>query len=297
MTKFKPMLAEGAEIQEIRLPCYVSPKLDGVRAMVINGRMMSRSLKPIPNEAVQAWTAANAEALEGMDGELIYGDPTDPKAFNVTTSMVMSANGPSDITFHVFDLINAPGCPFAMRYDELSTRVATLETGRVRLVPHSRVKTREELAAVEEIAVKAGYEGIMTRAPNGPYKHGRSTLNEQWLLKVKRFADSEGKIIQVDEQLANGNEAKTNALGRTERSSHKANLVPKGTMGALVLKDLHHGWTVSVGTGFDDKQRAWFWENRQAVLGRIVKYRYQKAGMKDLPRFPSYVGLRDKIDL
>jgi hypothetical protein len=32
---------------------------------------------------------------------------------------------------------------------------------------------------------------------------------------------------------------------------------------------------------------------RAEIVGRTVKYRYQKAGMEDLPRFPSYVGFRE----
>jgi hypothetical protein len=36
---------------------------------------------------------------------------------------------------------------------------------------------------------------------------------------------------------------------------------------------------------------------REVLKGRIVKYRYQPAGMKDVPRFPAYLGFRDVRDM
>src|SRR5262245_797569 len=201
--KFKPMLAETVELAEIRLPVFVSPKLDGVRAIVIDGKLMSRSLKPISNRALQGWVKSNAAALEGMDGELIAGDPTDPQCFNKTTSEVASADGRLEtVAYYVFDLANLAQ-PFHVRYGRLQERVKGFADPRLQLVPHVRCESLADLTAMEDIAVQAGYEGMMTRAPNGPYKHGRSTQSEQWLLKLKRFEDSEGVIVDVIEQMAN----------------------------------------------------------------------------------------------
>lgn len=46
----KPMLAGKCEgLESLKYPVLVSVKLDGVRALVIGGKVMSRSLKPIPN--------------------------------------------------------------------------------------------------------------------------------------------------------------------------------------------------------------------------------------------------------
>jgi hypothetical protein len=73
----------------------------------------------------------------------------------------------------------------------------------------------------------------MLRDPNGPYKFGRSTRKEGYLLKLKRFCDSEAEVIGVVELMHNGNEAKTNALGRTERSTRKAGKTGMGVLGAL----------------------------------------------------------------
>ena len=51
MTKaFKPMLASPMELEHVRWPMYASVKLDGIRAVVRDGKLLSRSLKPIPNK-------------------------------------------------------------------------------------------------------------------------------------------------------------------------------------------------------------------------------------------------------
>ena len=51
---FKPMLAATLKSPEaLKFPVVASPKLDGVRAIIIDGVVMSRNLKPIPNVFVQ----------------------------------------------------------------------------------------------------------------------------------------------------------------------------------------------------------------------------------------------------
>jgi len=56
MTKlFKPMLSGKLDklLAGVRYPALVSPKLDGVRCVIIDGVAMSRTLKSIPNKFVQ----------------------------------------------------------------------------------------------------------------------------------------------------------------------------------------------------------------------------------------------------
>ena len=139
----------------------------------------------------------------------------------------------------------------------------------------------------------------MIRHPMGKYKYGRSTEKQGWLLKLKRFSDSEAVIVGVVEMMSNQNEAKINALGLTERSSHKENQIPMGTMGALKVRDIHHGWEFEIGTGFTAEERQWFWDNRQTFeeVETLVKYQYFPIGMKDLPRHPSFKGLRSSDDM
>ena len=145
--------------------------------------------------------------------------------------------------------------------------------------------------------VAEGYEGGMVRTADSPYKFGRSTRKQGWLLKIKDFVDTEAEIIGVYELMRNENEAKTNLLGRTERSSHKENLVPSGLLGGFVLR--HPDWEdFRCGSlkGVTHEERKTMWERKDELVGQLVKFKYQPHGSKDRPRLPIFLGLRDPDD-
>jgi DNA ligase-1 len=50
------------------------------------------------------------------------------------------------------------------------------------------------------------------------------------------------------------------------------------------------GTRFSVGTGLSDKER-----DDPPPIGSIVTYRYQELSEAGVPRFPSYVGVRDDV--
>lgn len=285
----KPMLAATAEsVEGLTYPLLASPKLDGIRATVLNGQLVSRNLKPIRNAHV--YTKFSHSSMDGLDGELIDGDH-DSTVFRRTTSAVSRAMGePTDVKFWVFDVF-MPNATFEERQIYLQDRQWP---AGVKLVPHVWIHHPHELALYEEKCLHDGYEGVMLRSPKGPYKQGRSTLNEGYLLKLKRFDDAEAEIIGVEERMHNANPATTNALGHTERSSHQENMVGRGDLGALVVRGIngpYKGITFTIGTGFDDSERASLW--KMELSGRVVKYKYFPMGSKDRPRFPVFLGFRE----
>ena len=278
----KPMLAATVEdVNTLRYPLLASPKLDGVRAFVEDRVVLSRSRKPIPN----LWVQEQFRALEGYDGELIVGDPTASDCYRSTMSGIMSQSGEPAVHFMCFDRIDV-SLPFVERLGKLYGNNA---------LPHREVKTSEELLSFEEQVLGSGFEGVILRDPYAPYKFGRSTLREQGMLKLKRFKDSEGVVVGFDELMHNGNPATVNELGHTEHSSHQANLVGRGTLGALRVQ--WRGVEFGIGTGFDDMNRQLIWNHRAAFEGKLVKFKYLEVGMKDKPRHPVFLGWRDPIDL
>lgn len=291
---FKPMLAGKVDVDHLRYPVLASPKLDGVRAIVVDGRVLSRSLKEIPNAYVQE--CFGSPFLEGLDGELIVGPPNAKNAYNATVSGVMSYEGRPDVTFHIFDHIGFPRHEYIKRYDLLVASVRNVMVPTV-LVEQKKIHNGMELYEYESQKLALGYEGIMIRSFGGAYKYGRSTLNEGYLLKMKRFEDGEAKIVGFEELMHNANEAKTNALGHSERSSHKENKVPMNTLGALIVKDCKSSVEFNIGTGFSEVQRQRMWENRSSLIGELVKYKFQPAGVLEKPRFPTFIGLRDRRDM
>ena len=290
---FRPMLASPADIKLVKWPVFTSPKLDGVRCIVSGGVALSRSLKPIPNAHVQE--LFGRKDLEGFDGELIVGPPTAKDVFRRTMSGVMSEDGEPEVRFHLFDMVPGTKDPgFQGRFNKAEGSIPAQLEHLVIPVPHWSVESEDEMTEMEELYLRKGFEGLMLRALNGPYKYGRSTAKEGWLLKVKRFVDAEARVLGITEMMHNANEAKRDALGYLERSSKKAGKVGRSMLGALVVEDVRSGVIFEIGTGFTKADRKKLWTDD--VIGRLVTYRYIPIGMKDRPRHPSFKGFRDARD-
>lgn len=290
--------ADKEDFHRLQFPLLASPKLDGIRAVVLNGQLVSRTLKPIPNDFIR--NALSKPELEGLDGEIIVGSPTDPDIYLKTNSAVMSIEGEPPFTFFAFDLHNKEGT-FEQRLSSLTasrfSQWSLAEMPSIIVLTQHTVKSVEGLVHYQEQCLTAGYEGVMLRRPSASYKYGRSTLREQALVKLKVFEDGEALVLGMTEEMHNANEATTNALGHTERSSHKENKVGKGRMGTLVVRDIDSGVEFELGTGFAAQHRQMFWDNKGQVVGRIVRYRYFAHGVKTKPRHPVFAGFRDPIDM
>lgn len=298
ITGFKPMLAASCDdLNALKYPLLATPKIDGIRCLIINGVAMSRSLKPIPNRYIQS--ILGKPEFNGLDGELLVGT-----TFQAATSGIMSADGEPNFTYYVFDQWNLEES-YYNRDEGLQLRVADLECFRIVALQTELLANRSELDAYTEKCLAEGHEGIMVRSPNGPYKQGRATFKEGYLTKIKPFEDAEATVIGFEERMHNANTATTNALGRTERSSHQANLIPMGTLGALVCSNQEKwpGHTFNIGTGFDDATRKEIWNSwllngsASKYSGASVKFKFQAIGTVDKPRIPVFLGFRDGRDV
>ncbi len=288
----KPMLAGKCEQPEaLSFPVLATPKLDGIRCLKIEGRALTRSFKPISNKFAREWIEANLP--DGLDGELMLRGGT----FNATTSAIGRESGEPDFVFHVFDYVcEGIDVPYACRVRELERLP---QWDRVEKVLPVEIKNVEELAAYEEECLAAGYEGVMVRDPAGPYKCGRSTEREGWLLKIKRFADAEAEVLEPYEGMSNQNEAERDAFGRTKRSLSKAGMVGRGELGGFIVRALDTGVEFRLGYnhvlgGID---RVSLWRKKETLIGRLVKFRHQPSGAKEAPRFPKFLGFREAWDL
>lgn len=303
---FKPMLA-AKDASKVRFPVSASPKIDGVRAVVIDGKVYSRSLKLIPNPHVQA--LFGRPELEGCDGELVVGEPTAPDCMQATTSGVMAKTGEPDVRFFIFDTV--PGNEsdtFAARDLRAQLAVARYEQrcpladDRRPAVVHltqTRIESSAELDVYEAAMLASGFEGVMLRDPEGKYKFGRSTAREGGLVKVKRFTDEEAVIVGFEERMHNENEATVDELGHTKRSTHAAGKRPAGDLGAIKCRVFREGSAVefSVGSGFSSEQRKDFWSRRDELLGQALTFRhFAVTGVLEAPRFPIFVALRSPLD-
>ena len=278
----QPMLAHSKvpDLDTIEYPCYIQPKLDGIRCLMVDGVAYSRKMKPIPNLHIQECL----KGLHGLDGELmVNGD------FNKVQSAVMSIEGTPDFYYVVYDKWDYEA-PYKARQYEVTDTVLGLNSKYVCAIDSGVVNNAQEASSELEYYLELGYEGAIIRSFDSPYKQGRSTAKEGYLLKLKKFDDSEATVVGFVERLHNTNTKERDERGYAKRSTKKEGMVPSDTLGALVLD--WNGVTVECGTGFDDAQRKEIWENRDKYLDRLVTFKYQGVSAKGVPRFPIYKGWR-----
>jgi DNA ligase-1 len=236
---------------------WMSEKLDGVRAYWNGKEFLSRLGNPY---LAPDWFKAGLPETP-LDGELWAGR----KQFQRAVSIVRRQDKGErwrEITFVIFDA-PALDAPFEERLGHCRELLGARETPHARVHEHAvcdgAAALRAELARVEAL----GGEGLMLRQPRSRYVAGRSST----LLKVKSFFDAEATVV---EHLP--------GEGRHE-----------GRLGALLV-ERPDGIRFSVGTGFSDAER-----ESPPPIGSLVTYRYQELSTGGVPRFPSYVGVRDDV--
>lgn len=272
---------DGVDLTTLRYPLMGSPKLDGIRMIVQHGVAYSRNGKPIRNRFVQALYSG----LHGFDGEIIVGSPTEGEVLNRTQSGVMSFDGKPDVTYHLFDNVDVDMLcePYFKRWDSLRLHDDT------ELVPQIILHNVEALMEFETEVLNAGYEGVILRDPQSPYKHGRSTLNQGWMMKLKRFIDGEGVVAYLEEGYTNNNPLERTPLGFAKRSSNREGLVPNGMVGAMILTN---GMRVAPGL-MPHSMRKFYWTNPAQLVGKRVHWRAFGYGQKNTPRFARFYNIRE----
>ena len=315
----KPMLAVNADIKKIKYPCIVQPKIDGVRFMHLIGKPTGRSLKIHKNRYANEFF--NAAILSGLDGEMAANiDPTHPDLCRITSSALGTYEGKVFLKWWIFDYFRegiSAHLPYSDRYEMARKTVEYLKftfpifRSHIELVPSYHCANLDDLLSFEEDFLKRGYEGVIIRDPNGLHKQGRSTIREGGLLRIKRFVEEEAEIVAIIEGEKNNNEALTNELGRTYRTSHQANKVGNGMIGSLhgkLLKNVvdpftkkllfEAGQLITISPGsLDHNQRKYYFENPNEIIGKISKFKFFPKGIKDKPRFPNHVSFRNKEDM
>lgn len=295
----KTMQPTDVDLTKLRYPCLISPKIDGAKLVRFDGQLKGRSFKHYRNKHLNAMF--DKPEYEGFEGEVIVGkNPYAHDLCRMTTSCVNSFEGEPAYTWYVFDYVTDKtlDLTYLQRLDVLIHLIKSKGLKNVVAVPVIDVSNEDELVSLEQQYLDLGAEGIIIRDPYSLYKQGRTTVNSQEVLRLKRFSDSEAVIIGFTEQMYNGNEATIDELGRTSRSSHQENLIGKDTLGSLIVRDCVSGVEFSIGSGFDDTLRLTIWNNQEHYIGKIVKYKFFDKGMKDnTPRFPTFLSFRSLIDM
>lgn len=319
LNKFRPMKSATpteAELQALPWPMWGSPKIDGIRC-VIHPSLgpVTNTLKSIPNSYVRDYL--NKAPAQYLDGELVVGEPSNPKSFHATTSGIMSFAGEPNFTYLVFDDFSAGNtCGFGIRKEDARERVERCADSRIQFLEQVLLHSYEDMLGYEEMCVGMGYEGVMLRHPQGFYKFGRSTMRQAWMVKVKRFIDDEAVIIDWEALERNNNTPEINALGLQRRGHSQAGKTYDDTrVGRFLCRGVPgsrwDGVEFWIGSGLDDDDRLRFREviryidnldpitlrkaevqNSNYPIGKTITFKYQAHGNKDAPRTPIWKGIR-----
>lgn len=261
------MLASSLGFYGPEFPVLATPKVDGFRFLKVNGKALTRSMQPVKNRYVREWIEANLP--DGIDGEITVGG-----SFNQAQRALGREDGEPKFQLYVFDLVQDDlAKPYAERVKDLEDwyNNGGIELGRVYVLTPALLKDEEELSHFEGECLAMGFEGVMLRHPNGPYKCGRSTEAEGYLVKVKRFVDAEAEV-----------------LGTFESCN-------PGLIGGFICRaeDGSEFRVKAAGVGC----LASAWGKRDSYVGKRLRYRYQPVGTLHAPRFPVMLGIRAAWDL
>lgn len=291
---FRPLLAYTIkDISKIKYPVLCSTKLDGIRCIILNGKALSRSLKPIPNHYIRNKLEEIGKDFPNVvfDGELIVSN-----VFQETTSSIMSFDGEPNFTYYIFDCIldDDNSVPFCDRIENLKSIENKLPSF-CKVLNQANITNKEELELYYKKQLEEGNEGIIVRSIHGIYKYGRSTEKEGIVGKLKPFEDREFRIIGFEQYYENHNKQEKDELGYSKKSTKKEGLVPVEMLGSFICE--HELGSFNVSSGLTQEQRIKFWKEKDSLLGKYIKVKYMAFGIKDLPRHPVFLGFRSEDDL
>lgn len=235
---------------------WVSEKYDGVRAYWDGQRFISRQ----GNEYTAPKWFTKGFPKRALDGELWIGRNT----FEQLISTVKK-DRPVDeewrkVRFEVFELPNALGT-FSGRMLAMASLIEPIENKHIKLAKQYRVANHSALMAKLDEVVAKGAEGLMLHHQDSSYTTGRSSN----LLKVKKYADAEARVIQY-------------LPGKGKYL---------GMVGALLL-EMPNGVRFKVGSGLTDQER-----RHPPAIGTEVTYKYYGKTKKGKPRFASFLRARE----
>lgn len=254
----RTLLANVARADIDPTPYLISEKYDGVRALWDGQALRSRAGNSI---AAPSWFLAKLPK-RSLDGELWIGRGQFEKLSGAVRKMMAQDEEWRQIKYMVFELPDAPGT-FADRYEQIKQIVAQANFSQLVAVEQFRLADNTALKRKLNEVVHAGGEGLMLHRADAPYITGRNDA----LLKLKPLDDAEATVIGY-----------VPGKGKYE-----------GKMGALQVETAD-GKRFHIGTGFTDAVRA-----NPPAIGTLVTYTYRGFTKTGLPRFASYLRVREKF--
>lgn len=281
--KYEPAAASSKR-KGIVFPCYVQPKLDGLRCVIYAGKdgdlvYAGKDGQPVYQSrtggiftTLQHLTPEISEILRRYPGIVLDGELyTKEIPFEELAGIIKKKSISSDedrakireVQYHIYDLI-VPDAPFKERLSLI--QLSLEETPHVRIVStylaHSSAEFKEKFAEF----VEQGYEGIMLRNVAGLYKENYRSND---LMKYKEFLEAEYPIVDFKE--ASGRDAGTVIWECETPEGRRFSVRPRGTVEA---------------------RKQWF-RSAKSIVGKQLTVIFQELSEMGVPRFPVGKAIRD----
>ena len=235
---------------------WVSEKYDGVRALWNGKQLISRggNIYHAPS-----WFIKNFPAQK-LDGELWISRQAFEKVVSTVRDKQADDGAWKSVKYMVFDLPDSP-LPFDSRLNKMKKFVPPLNIPWLQVVKQWKIRSHDKLMSQLKEFTQRGAEGLMLHKGSSFYEGKRSGD----LLKVKPYLDAEAIVI-----------SHISGKGKYQ-----------GLLGALLVK-MPSGLQFKIGTGFSDKER-----RNPPAIGRTITFQYRGFTKNGVPRFASYLRIRD----
>lgn len=274
ISKIRPMLANKYENKKIyiKYPCYVQPKLDGIRCVAYKKDneiiLMSRNTKLFIHLDHIRRHLLKFDFDYILDGELFTTDLEFGEISGLVRKKTLDVDDNEQIKkiqYHVYDIININD--FDLGFNERTELLQNVlkSTTTIKLVKTELCNEESNIMEKYDQYVEDNYEGIMIRNYNGKYKLNHRSND---LLKLKPFHDADYEIVDYKEGV--GRDKGCVIWICKNKNNETFSVRPKGTL--------------------DDRKE--IFKNGKKYIGKLLTVRYQEI-MDDIPRFGVGITIRD----
>lgn len=261
-----PMLAKAFDASEVEFPCYVQPKFNGIRCTMYrhlgDPRFLSRALKEFTTLEFMR-DEVNMFINYSPDGEIyLHGTPLQ----DIVSLLKRKQEGTEFLKYVIYDLA-IPDKTFEQRLKILQW-VFENETklyghpNHIELAPTYKVDCLEDIQYLYKKLTKEGYEGVIIRNPNAPYRFSDRTSD---LMKYKDFKDAEFKIVGFE----------------TERYFDKSAKVYRNLVVWVCANEMGEQFNVRpVGNAIEREQ---IHSHAEDYIGKNLTVRYLELSKKGVP--------------
>jgi ATP-dependent DNA ligase len=255
-----PMLAKDfkKEVKKVSFPCYVQPKLDGMRSLGSeDDGFMSRTGKAIDTLG-HIVLADLQDAI--LDGELYAHGISFQE--NMKLIKKYRPGQTEQVKYHVYDMVM--DAPFEYRYRSLCYLLAKINNPNIEVVTTVLVNNMDDINHYHQHFISLGYEGTMVRHSEEGYAVNKRSSQ---LLKYKDFLD---EVYTVNEVWP--------SESRPEQGVVEC-VTPQGV-------------TFTCGMKFSHADREEILINKENYIGKKAEIRFFEYTDGGIPRFPVCVGFR-----